>query len=106
MSNASAIGFRIDGNQTDLDPAIFDVCYRGDTVEKVENSAAPKISRRSVFRCFRRCKPLQDRYEDLRLLLCESMWSLTSPRVGRTSGAEKFRSLAKKEFFTSIGQTE
>src|SRR3979409_1317706 len=30
------------------------------------------------------------------------MWSLTSPRVGRTSGAEKFRSLAKKDFFNSI----
>jgi len=29
------------------------------------------------------------------------MWYL--PRVGRTSGAEKFRSSAKKDFFSSIG---
>src|SRR6202022_4219337 len=31
------------------------------------------------------------------------MLSLTSSRVGRTSGAEKFRSSAKKGFFKSIG---
>jgi len=34
------------------------------------------------------------------------MWSLTLPRVGRTSGAKTFRSLARKDFFDSIGQTE
>jgi hypothetical protein len=32
------------------------------------------------------------------------MWSLTSPLVGRTSGAENFRSSAKKDFFNSICQ--
>jgi hypothetical protein len=32
------------------------------------------------------------------------MWSLTSPRVGRTSGAKKFRSSAKKDFFNGICQ--
>jgi hypothetical protein len=31
-------------------------------------------------------------YESHWSLLRESMWSLTSPSVGRTSGAEKFRS--------------
>jgi len=38
-------------------------------------------------------------YEGLRSLLCDSMWSLTLPRVGRTSGAKTFRSLARKDFF-------
>src|ERR1700686_5376559 len=32
-----------------------------DTVEKVENRVAPKISRKSVFGCLRRCKALYDR---------------------------------------------
>ena len=31
---------------------------------------------------------------------------LTLPRVGRTSGAKTFRSLARKDFFDSISQTE
>jgi hypothetical protein len=31
------------------------------------------------------------------------MWSLTSLRAGRTSGAEKFRSSAEKDFFNGIG---
>jgi hypothetical protein len=30
----------------------------------------------------------------------------TLPRVGRTSGAKTFRSLARKDFFDIIGQTE
>jgi len=30
------------------------------------------------------------------------MWSLTLPRIGRTSGAEKFRSSVRKDFFDSI----
>jgi hypothetical protein len=34
------------------------------------------------------------------------MWSLTSPRIGGTSEAKKFRSSAEKDFFNSIGQTE
>jgi hypothetical protein len=32
------------------------------------------------------------------------MWSLTSPRVKRISGPEKFGSSAKKEFFNTICQ--
>src|SRR6202048_1249239 len=42
-------------------------------------------------------------YEGLRSLLCDSIWSLTLPRVGRTSGAKKFRSSARRDFFDSIG---
>src|SRR4030088_2508020 len=41
-------------------------------------------------------------YEGLRSLLRHSTWSLTLPRVGRTSGAKKFRLLARKGFFDSI----
>jgi len=33
------------------------------------------------------------------------MWSLTSPREGRTSGPKKFRLSTRKDFFNSIGQT-
>src|SRR5258708_19526645 len=45
-------------------------------------------------------------YEGLRSLLCDSMWSLTLPRVGRTSGAKKFGSSGRKDFFDRIGKTE
>src|ERR1700676_3461468 len=31
------------------------------------------------------------------------MWSLTLPRARRASGAEKFRSSTRKDFFNSIG---
>jgi hypothetical protein len=34
--------------------------------------------------------------------LSESMWSLTSPRAGRASGAEKLRSPTRNDFFNSI----
>src|SRR6266852_6406667 len=34
------------------------------------------------------------------------MWSLTLPRAGRASGAEKFRSSARKDFFNSIDPTQ
>jgi hypothetical protein len=33
------------------------------------------------------------------------MWSRISPRVGRTGGAEKFRSSAEKDFFNSVDPT-
>ena len=46
----------------------------------------------------RACTKVCDRF------LCDSMWSLTLPRVGRTSGAKTFRSLARKDFFDSIGE--
>jgi hypothetical protein len=36
-------------------------------------------------------------------LLQESMWSLTSQRLGRTSGAKKSRSSTRKDFFNNIG---
>ena len=94
-----------------------------DTVEKVENSAAPKISRRLVFVvsaaasvcrtgtrtygrfCVNRCccLAIQRRYEGPWSILDESIWSLTSPRVRRISGSKKFRSSPQKDFFNTIG---
>src|SRR4030088_3829649 len=47
------------------------------------------MSRRSVFLCLRRRAPLYGMYEGLRSLLCDSMWSLTLPRVGRTCPCRK-----------------
>src|ERR1700738_1760561 len=42
-------------------------------------------------------------YEGQRWLLLDSIGSLTLPRVGRTSGAKKFRSSARRDFFDSTG---
>jgi len=39
------------------------VCLLEDTVEKVQNSAAPRISRISVFRCFRRAGFIDSTWE-------------------------------------------
>src|SRR5215472_11484241 len=75
-----------------------------DAVEKVKNCAAPRISRKSVFRCRRFCKPLSDEHEALWSPSCDSTWSLTSARAACTGGAEKFGSPARKTFFDSIGQ--
>jgi hypothetical protein len=47
-----------------------------DTVAKVENRAVAKISRRSIVSRLRRCNALQDRYDGLWSVLCETMWSL------------------------------
>jgi hypothetical protein len=35
--------------------------------------------------------------------MCETMWSLASPRAKRISGPKKFRSSPKKDFFNTIG---
>jgi hypothetical protein len=70
-----------------------------DTVEKLENRAAPKISRRSIVRSLYRCAALQDQYEGPWSLLCKSMWSPTSPHVERTSSPKKFGPSAEKDFF-------
>src|SRR6266403_4354315 len=43
-------------------------------------------------------------YESPWSLLRESMWSLMSPSVGRTNGAEKSRSCARGDFFNNICQ--
>src|ERR1700694_4957308 len=77
-----------------------------DTVGKVGNRAVAKISRKSIFSRLRRCNALQDRYDGLWSFFCETMWSLTSPREGRTSGPEKFPSAVKKDFFNTIGTFE
>jgi hypothetical protein len=38
--------------------------------------------------------------------LCETIWSLTSPRAKRISGPKKFHSSPKKDFFNTIDPTE
>src|SRR3984893_1474515 len=73
-----------------------------DTVEKVENRTAPKISRKLILGRLDRCNAPQRRYEDRWLFLCETKWSLTSPRAKRISGPKKFRSSAGKDFFNGI----
>src|SRR3984893_2959252 len=76
-----------------------------DTVEKVENRTAPKISRKSILGRLDRCNAPQRRCEDRWLFLCETMWSLTSPRAKRISGPKKFRSPPRKDFFNTIAQS-
>jgi hypothetical protein len=61
-----------------------------DAVEKVENSAALQISRKTVFACRRFCERLSDAYEALWSPSCDSTCSLTSARAACTGGAEKF----------------
>jgi hypothetical protein len=79
-------------------------CRRlADTVAKVENRRTPKISRKSTLRCLRCCRALWDRYGGRWSIWCETMWSLTSPREGRTSEPEKFHRSVKKDFFNTIG---
>src|SRR6202140_3902941 len=71
-----------------------------DTVEKVENRVAPKISRKSVFGCLRRCKALYDR-STIAFVGIDVVPHM--PRARRASGAEKFCSSPRKDFFNSIG---
>jgi hypothetical protein len=62
-----------------------------DTVAKVENRKAPKISQMLIFGELYRCNASQRRYEGPRLFLREMMWSLTFPRTNRISGLYNFR---------------
>jgi len=75
-----------------------------DTVEKVENRAAPKISRSPTFGCLDRCKPLQDRHEVCGRFYGNQCGPLTSLRVGRTREAEKFVRQPKRAFLTQSAQ--
>jgi hypothetical protein len=74
-----------------------------DTVAKVENRKAPKISQMLIFGELYRCNASQRRYEGPRLFLREMMWSLTFPRTNRISGLYDFRSSPEKDFFNTIG---
>jgi len=97
-----------------LGPSL-DVCLRGyfgpasdgeggpksaDSVEKVENRATRKISRKLTFGFLCRCVALQSRYGGRWSILDETIWSLTSQRMRRTSGPESFQSTAKRTFST------
>ena len=73
-----------------------------DTVAKVENRVTSKMSRRSIFSNLQRRKGPQDRYDGLWAFLHQTMWPLTSPRGECTSGPEKIRSSAEKDFCNNI----
>src|SRR5258706_2747920 len=75
---------------------------RADTVAKVENRTAPKISRMSIFSGIYRCNALKRRYEGPWSFLHDMMWSLTSPRANRISGLYNFRSSPEKDFCNTI----
>jgi hypothetical protein len=94
--------FRISARQA-IGQAVTPEKQLADAVEKVENQAAPQISRKIMFACRRFCKALSHAYEALWSPSCDSTWSLTSARAPCTGGAEKFGSPARKTFFDSIG---
>jgi hypothetical protein len=79
-----------------------DVRSSGDTVAKVENRTTLKISRKLILSCLYGCNPLSADTKVGGSFLCETMWSLTSPRAKRISGPKKFRSSPKKDFFNTI----
>jgi hypothetical protein len=59
------------------------VAFWVDAVEKVENQTVQKISRNLIFGRRDRCKVIYSRYERRWSILCEMIWSLTSPRGKR-----------------------
>jgi hypothetical protein len=73
-----------------------------DSVEKVENRTAPKISRKSIFSRLYRCKAPWRRYAGRWSFLPEMMWSLTSSRAKRISRPRNFRLSGEKDFFNTI----
>jgi hypothetical protein len=74
-----------------------------DTVAKVENRSALKISREPIFGRSYLCKALHGGYEDRWWVLREMMWSLTSAHAKSISGHLNFRSSPEKDFFNTIG---
>jgi hypothetical protein len=74
--------------------------HRADTVVKVENRKAPKVSRMLIFSELYRGNASWRRHEGPWSFLREMMWSLTSPRANRISGPYNFRSSPQKDFST------
>ena len=68
-------------------------------VAKVENRATPKISRKLIFRRSAAASLCSADYEGPWSFLCETMWSLTSPRAKRISGSKKFSFVTPKGLF-------
>src|SRR5271163_848701 len=77
--------------------------FMADTVAKVENRSAPKISRKLIFGCLRDCVSFQRRWEDPWSILDETIWSPTSPHARCISGSKNFRSSPQKDFCNNIG---
>jgi len=91
-ASAFFLAFRFAGRSTrDIagafaDHGVLPIPLCADTVAKVENRTTPKISRKSIFRHRYCCKAFYGRYEDRWSFLCETTWSLTSPRTKRIGG--------------------
>jgi hypothetical protein len=81
------------------------VCSWPDSVAKVENRTASKISRKMISRLLYRCKAQRGRYEGPWSFFWQAMWSLTSLSAKRISGPRKFRSSPAKDFCNSIPPT-
>src|SRR5271156_889969 len=81
---------------------------RADTVAKVENRSALKISRKLIFGCLRDCVSFQRRcrWEDPWSILDETIWSPTSPHARCISGSKNFRSSPQKDFCNNICQKQ
>jgi len=75
---------------------------RADTVAKVENRSALKISRKLIFGCIRDCVSFQRHWEDPWSILDETLWSPTSPHARCISGSKNFRSSPQKDFCNNI----
>src|SRR5947207_5309757 len=73
-----------------------------DRVAKVENRTTPKISQKLIFSRLRRGNTPYRRYDAPWSILCETVWSLISPRAKRISGSKNFRSSPQKAFFNTI----
>src|SRR5271163_4288573 len=80
--------------------------FMADTVAKVENRSAPKISRKLIFGCLRDCVSFRRRWEDPWSILDETIWSPTSPHARCISGSKNFRSSPQKDFCNNIGTFE
>jgi hypothetical protein len=74
-----------------------------DSVAKVENRAAPKISRKSILRRSYRCKPYSGDTKVRGRFCVKRCGPFISPRAKRISGTEKFWSSSQKDFFNTIG---
>src|ERR1700730_631855 len=90
------------GSSTDVTSLKCDVRSSPDTVAKVENRSAPKISRKLIFGRLCRCVAFQRHEEGPWSILGETISSLTSPRVKRISGSGNFCSSPQKGFCNSI----
>jgi hypothetical protein len=90
------------GHETDMPTVLRHVRSQGDTVAKVEDREAQKVSQKLIFGLLCGSVAFQSRREGPWSILDEAIWSLTSPRVKRISGSKNFRSTPQKDFCNNI----